>query len=133
MATRGESFIDYAPVLVVDTDAPAAQQLTEQLRHRGFQAGVAISCSAARAAVRATHYGSVVVVADPKATDDLDCIAGLRASAPRSWIIAISRIVDLQAEQMFFLHGADSVLVVPFSVEDLTWRLSAFSHRSRPA
>lgn len=133
MSTTDASFASYLPILVVDTNGSAAQQLAEQLRHSGFQTDVATSYSAAQTAIRARHYGSLVVVADPRVAADLDCLAALRKKVPRTWIVAISSTAHPQVEQVFFRRGIDSILVAPFSVQDLTSRLLAFSHRSRPA
>jgi len=122
----------YLPILVVDANGPAAQQLADQLRHSGFQTDVASSYSAAQTAVHTRHYGSLVVVADLSQPADLDCLAALRKKAPRVWIIAISSTAHAPAQQVLLDGGADSLLVAPFSVEDLTARLSAFARRSRP-
>jgi DNA-binding response OmpR family regulator len=56
----------------------------------------------------------------------------LRRAAPRVWIIVLS---DLQLENALALahrHGVDAVLSMPFSMQDLTSRLAAFSLRARP-
>jgi DNA-binding response OmpR family regulator len=129
----GDPFMSsYMPILVVDANAQAAQQLAAQLRHSGFQTDVAISCVAAQAAARARHYGSFVVVLDPSQAVDLDCIAKLRRKAPRVWLIAISAMAPPLARKTLFRSGADALLVAPFSMADLISRISAFSHRSRP-
>lgn len=125
-------FASYLPVLIFDTNGAAAQQLAEQLRYSGFQTEIATSYPAAQTAIRATHYGSLVVMADLTMTADLDCLAALRKKAPRTWIIAISSTAPPQAERVIFRRGIDSLLVAPFSVQELTSRLLAFSHRSRP-
>ena len=122
----------YLPILVVDANGAAAQQLAAQLHHSGFETDIAISCSAAHTAARAKHYGSLVVVADPNQAADLDCLATLRKKVPRAWLIAISSTAHPQAKEILFRCGIDSLLVAPFSMEDLLFRLSAFARRSRP-
>lgn len=125
----------YLPILIINPDAAAAELLASQLRHRGFHVDTASSWSHAETSIHARHYGSMVVVVNPTETTDLDCLAALRAKASRTWIIAISTLSTVgysKAPLVFFDHGADSVMVVPFSVEELTSRLLSFSHRSRP-
>jgi PleD family two-component response regulator len=122
----------YQPTLVVDSNTTAAGQLAEQLSHCGFQADIATSPPAAHAAARAKHFGAFVVVIDLSVATDLECLRGLRARAPGTWIIVISSRPHHDAQQVVFHCGADALLIAPFSVEELTFRLSAFSHRSRP-
>lgn len=122
----------YLPILVVDANGAAAQQLADQLRHSGFQSDVATDFPAAHAAVRTRHYGSLVVVADPNRAADLEGLAVLRSKAPGAWLIAIGSTAYPLAKQALFRCGIDSLLVAPFSMEDLISRLSAFARRSRP-
>jgi DNA-binding response OmpR family regulator len=114
----------YLPALVVDANGAAAQQLAAQLRHSGFQTDVATSCPAAHTAARATHYGSLVVVADPNRAADLDYLATLRKKAPRAWLIAISSTAHPQAKPVLFRCGIDQAYLVP--------ALARPSHKRRP-
>jgi two-component system OmpR family response regulator len=116
----------------VVSNSTAASQLAEQVRHCGFQADVATSPHAACAAARAKHYGAFVIVVDLSLVTDLECLRDLRTLSPATWIIVISSRPHREAQQVVFHCGADALLVAPFSVEELTFRLSAFSHRSRP-
>jgi DNA-binding response OmpR family regulator len=122
----------HQPTLVIDSNSTAGSQLVEQLSHCGFQADVATSPHAAHAAARAKHFGAFVVVIDLSVATDLECLRGLRARAPGTWILVISSRPHHDAQQVVFHCGADALLIAPFSVEELTFRLSAFSHRSRP-
>jgi DNA-binding response OmpR family regulator len=122
----------YSPTLVVDFNDDAAKQLAEQLSHFGFQADAAGSSQTAHASARAKHYDCVVMVADLTQAVDLECLIGLRKRARKAWIIVVSSIPCAQAEQVMRRCGADSLLTAPFTVEELTYRLSAFSLRSRP-
>jgi DNA-binding response OmpR family regulator len=88
--------------------------------------------SAAQTAARIKHYGSMVVVADLRLAADLDDTAALRNICPGTRIIVISSTAYAHAEQVVFRQVVDSFLVAPFSVEELTSRLLAFSRRSRP-
>ena len=122
----------YLPILVVDSNGPAAQQLADRLQRSGFHTDVAISCTAAHIAARAKHYGSIVVVADLSRAIDRNCLAALRKKMPNTWIIAISATVQPQETHKLFRRGIDSLLGAPFPMEELISRLSAFSRRSRP-
>jgi DNA-binding response OmpR family regulator len=83
-------------------------------------------------AARARHFGTLVVIANLNLANDRECLTSLRRVAPRAWIIVISAQPHPDAEEVILKVGADSLLLTPFSVEDLTVRLSAFSRRSRP-
>jgi DNA-binding response OmpR family regulator len=122
----------YSPTLVVDANSDAANQLAEQLNHSGFHADVASSWQAAQAAARARRYDALVTVADLNQAADLECLKRLRKCAPSTWIIVVSSTPHSNAHQVVLQCGADSLLIAPFSVEELTYRLSAFSLRSRP-
>ena len=123
---------DYSTTLVVDFNGTAAIQLANQLSHSGFHADVAVSSQAARAAVRAKDYTALVMVADLNHSGDVECLSGLRKSARRSWIIVVSSRLCPDPHQIILRCGADSLLIAPFSIEELARRLSTFSLRSRP-
>lgn len=121
----------HLPTLVVDSNGVAANQLAEQLIHRGFPTDVATGYPAARAATRSRHYGALVVIADFIRTVDLEGVRTLRTSVPNAWIVVINSRPHPDAHRLILERCADSLLVAPFSVEDLTDRLAAFSRRSR--
>jgi DNA-binding response OmpR family regulator len=124
--------VSYLPTLVLDANAATASLLAAQLSHHGFRADIATSCSAAHAALRRQHYASVVAVADLSRSTDLQCLAELRTRSPRTWIIVIGSDPPHDAERLIWRHGADALLLAPFSVEHVISRLRAFSLRSRP-
>ena len=122
----------YSPTLVVDFNSDAAKQLAGQLSHFGFRTDVVSSSQTAHAIARAKRYDSVVMVANLVQDLDLQCLIGLRKWARGAWIIVVSSTPCVHAETITRRCGADSLLIAPFTVEELTYRLSAFSHRSRP-
>jgi DNA-binding response OmpR family regulator len=124
--------VRYSPVLVVDTDVTTAAHLVQQLQIRGCSADVAISCTAARAAAHAKHYRSLILIADMSRAADLACLATLRSRLPATWIIVIGKDAEQDAQNSTVRHCADALLTRPFSLDDLTFRLAAFSHRPRP-
>jgi DNA-binding response OmpR family regulator len=124
--------VNYVSTLVIDVNASAAEQLADQLNHSGFAADTATSCAAALRALRARYYGSMVFVGDVSDPQDLKCIADLRRQVPRTWMIMISATKLHDRRELFLRYGVDALLVTPFSMEDLSGRLLAFSMRSRP-
>jgi len=118
--------------LLVDANLEHGGKLVEQLNRAGFRTDFAVSWSAARAALAANYYHSCIVVADLDQPADLSQLDELRRAALRVWIMVLS---DLQPEKALLLahrQGVDAVLSAPFSMEDLTSRLAAFSLRARP-
>ncbi len=118
--------------LLIDANNEHGGQLVEQLNHAGFKTDFAVSWSAAHAALGANYYHSCIVVADLDQSADLKQLDELRRAASRVWIIVLS---DLQPENALVLahrQGVDAVLSAPFSMQDLTSRLAAFSLRARP-
>jgi two-component system response regulator QseB len=132
MTTSHETLSTYSPTLVVDFNRDAATQLAEQLSHFGFPVDIAGSSQNALASACSKRYHSVVMVADLTQETDLECLTGLRKRAGSAWIIVVSARPCTHAEQIIRRRGADSLLIAPFTLEELTFRLSAFSHRSRP-
>lgn len=124
--------VSYSPVLVVDADVTAAAELVRQLQMRGCCADVAISCTAAKAATHAKHYRSLILVADTRRAADLVCLASLRSRLPATWIIVIGVDAEQDAQNSTVRHCADALLARPFSLDELIFRLAAFSHRPRP-
>ena len=125
--------VNFAPTLVIDANGAAGKQLAEQLKHAGFAADTVDSCGAALTAARSKHYGSMIFVGDLSQPNDLQCIAGLRWQAPRTWIIMISSTELHDTRELFLHYGIDALIGTAFSMKDLVTRLMAFSQRSRPA
>ena len=132
MSDTNTSVVSFAPTLIVDANAVAAATLARQLSLCGYSADVAITCVAAKAAAHARHYRSLVFAADLSLGTDLMCLASLRNKLPRIWIVVISASARWDARNATLRHCADAVLTRPVSIEDLSFRLQAFSHRSRP-
>jgi DNA-binding response OmpR family regulator len=132
MSDIDERIVKYSPILVVDAEAAEAADLSRQLNMSGWSADVAISCRAAKAAAQARHYRSLVLVADPNQPSDLACLASLRSRLPSTWIIVIGVNAAEDGQNATLRHCADALLTKPFSMDDLIFRLSAFSHRPRP-
>ena len=122
----------HLPILVIDSDLSAGDQLADYLKHHGFDADVATCCWSARAALRKSTYGTLVAVADLNQRPDLECVAELRTAAPRTWIIVVSLRRYPDAHQVVLGCGADSLLIAPYSFTELLGRLTAFACRSRP-
>jgi DNA-binding response OmpR family regulator len=118
--------------LLVDANVEHDGQLVEQLNRAGFRTDFAVSWSAARAALGANYYHSCIVVADLDQTADLEQLEELRRTALRVWIVVLSDLPPDNARVLAHRQGVDAVLSAPFSMQDLTSRLAAFSLRARP-
>jgi len=118
--------------LLIDANNEHGGQLVEQLNHAGFKTDFAVSWSAAHAALGANYYHSCIVVADLDQSADLKQLDELRRAAPRVWIVVLSDLQPENAPVLAHRRGVDAVLSAPFSMQDLTSRLAAFSLRARP-
>jgi DNA-binding response OmpR family regulator len=119
--------------LLLDANVEQGGRLVEQLNRAGFRTDFAVSWSAARAAIGANYHHSCIVIADLDRAADLQQLDELRRAALRVWIVVLS---DRQPESAFALmpeQSIDALLSAPFSMEDLTSRLAAYSLRARPA
>jgi DNA-binding response OmpR family regulator len=118
--------------LLVDPNVEHDRQLVEQLNRAGFRTDLALSWSAARVALSANYYHSCVVVANLNESATLEQLDQVRRAALRVWIIVLSDLQPAIAMPPAHRQGIDAVLAAPFSMEDLTSRLAAFSVRARP-
>ena len=118
--------------LLIDANNEHGGQLVEQLNHAGFKTDFAVSWGAAHAALRANSYHSCIVVADLDQSAELDQLDELRRAALSVWIIVLSELQPEKTRGRVHRQGVDAVLSAPFSMEDLTSRLAAFSLRARP-
>ncbi len=118
--------------LLLDANIVRGRQLVEQLNHAGFKTDFAVSWDAARSALKANYYHSCIVVADLGQSADLKQLNELRRAALRVWIVVLSDLQLENAPVIAHREGVDAVLSAPFSMQDLTSRLAAFSLRARP-
>jgi len=119
--------------LLVDANLEHDGRLVEQLNRAGFRTDFAVSWSAARAALGANYYHSCIAVANLDESVTLGQLDELRRAALRVWIIVLSDLHPENALALAHRQGVDAVLSAPFSMQDLTSRLAAFSLRARPA
>jgi DNA-binding response OmpR family regulator len=119
--------------LLVDTRTEQGGQLVEQLNRAGFRTDLTVSWSAAGAALGANYYHSCIVVVDLGEDADLGRLDELRRAAPRVWIVVLSDVQPAKALPLMHRQDFDAVLSMPYSMQDLTSRLAAFSVRARPA
>ena len=118
-------------VLLLDPDAEAANVMALQLRHAGFETHITTSGPSALRATRTGDFGAIVVVADLTNTECCSYLREIRLSAPRSWLVVIADPMIDRADELHEL-GADALFAAPFTVAELTHRLSTLSNRSRP-
>jgi DNA-binding response OmpR family regulator len=106
--------------------------MASQLRHAGFETQIATSGPSALLATRTMHFGAIVVVADLTNTESCGSLREIRRSAPRSWLVVIADPTIGRAEDFLHEVGGDALFAAPFTVAELTQRLSTLSNRSRP-
>jgi len=121
------------PTLILDASTANGQQLAEQLGHAGFASDAASTSLAAKAAARDKHYGAMIVIGDLRDSGTLSCISDLRTQAPGAWLIVVALAPPGSARELTWPHGVDALLTLPYSVQNLASRLSAFAQRSRPS
>jgi DNA-binding response OmpR family regulator len=118
--------------LLVDAAIAHGGQLVEQLNHAGFKTDFAVSWGAAHTALKANYYNSCIVVANVYQPADRERLDELRRAAPSVWMILLSDYASERVETLAHREGLDAILSAPFSMDDLTSRLAAFSLRARP-
>jgi len=119
-------------VLLLDPDPEAAHVMASQLRHAGFETHVTTSGPSALLATRTLRFGAIVVVADLTNTERCRDLREIRQSAPRSWLVVIADPMMGRAEDFLHHLGGDALFAAPFTVADLTQRLSTLANRPRP-
>lgn len=119
-------------VLLLDPDPEAADVMASQLRHAGFETHITTSGPSALLATRTMHFGAIVVVADLTNTESCSDLREIRHSAPRSWLLVIADPMIGRADEFLHELGGDALFAAPFTVAELTQRLSTLSNRSRP-
>ena len=118
-------------LLLLDTDPEAANVMASQLRHAGFETHITTSGPSALLAIRTMHFGAIVVVADLTDTERCSYLREIRHSAPHSWMVVIADPMIGRAEDFLHAFGGDALFAAPFTVADLTQRLSTLSNRAR--
>jgi DNA-binding response OmpR family regulator len=119
-------------VLLLDPDPEAAIVMASQLRHAGFDTHITTSGPSALLATRTLHFGAIVVVADLTNTESCNYLREIRRSAPRSWLVIIADPMIGRAEDLLHELGGDALFGAPFTVAELTQRLSTLSNSNRP-
>jgi two-component system OmpR family response regulator len=119
-------------VLLLDPDPEAANVMALQLRHAGFETHITTSGPSALRAIRTGDFGAIVVVADLTNTECCSYLREIRLSAPRSWLVVIADPMIDRADDFLHELGGDALFAAPFTVAELTQRLSTLSNRIRP-
>jgi DNA-binding response OmpR family regulator len=120
------------PVLLFDPDPVAARILGMQLRRAGFETLMTADGSEAVVTARGQQFASIVVVADLADAQMRKCLHELRDAEPDSWLIVIADPASARARDVVRELGGNATMDVPFTVLDLTQRLSVLPARARP-
>ena len=119
-------------VLLLDPNPAAVVVMASQLRHAGFETHITTNGLSALLATRTMRFGAIVVVADLTRPERCNYLREIRHSAPRSWLVVIADPMIGRADDFLQEFGADALFAAPFTVADLTQRLSTLANRSRP-
>ena len=119
-------------ILLLDPDAEAANIMASQLRHAGFETQITTSAPSALLATQTGDFEAIVVVADLTNAECCSYLREIRHSAPRSWLVIIADPLIGRADDFLHELGGDALFAAPFTVADLTQRLSTLSTRIRP-
>jgi DNA-binding response OmpR family regulator len=119
-------------ILLLDPDAEAANIMASQLRHAGFETQITTSAPSALLATQTGDFEAIVVVADLTNTECCSNLREIRLSAPHSGLVIIADPLISRAEDSLRELGGDALFTAPFTVAELTQRLSMLSNRRRP-
>jgi DNA-binding response OmpR family regulator len=120
------------PVLLFDPDPAACRVLATQLRHAGFATYISFDGSSAVSSVRGQQFASIVVVADLANSQMRRCLHELRDADPAAWLIVISNPAVEGDGDVVRKLGGNAIMNMPFSILDLTQRLSVISTGAQP-
>ena len=118
-------------ILLFDTDPIAARALAMQLRHAGFATYVTFDGASAVSSARGKQFASIVVVADLADSQMRHCLHQIRDADPEAWLILIADPALARGSRVIQELGVNATIEVPFTVLDLTQRLSALPIRPR--
>jgi DNA-binding response OmpR family regulator len=121
------------PVLLFDPNPVAARRLEMQLRHAGFATYVAFDGAAAVSRARGQQFASIVVIADLADAQMRRCLHELRDADPEACLIVISDPAIEGDRDVVRELGGNAMMDVPFTILDLSQRLSMISPRAQPA
>lgn len=119
-------------VLLFDPDPVACRVLATQLRHAGFATYMTSDGSAAVSSARSQQFASIVAIADLANSQMRRCLHELRDADPAAWLIVISNPAVEGDREVVRELGGNAMMDVPFTILDLTRRLSMISPRVQP-
>jgi DNA-binding response OmpR family regulator len=122
----------HEPILLLDPGMDSSAELAARLESNGFPTRIERTGAGAQAAIKGSHFATLIVIANLDDKGCLDWLDDLRRVAARSWIIVISPQCDAKTCNLIYRHGGDACVPAPVSVDDLTTRLTAFQSRVRP-
>ncbi len=120
------------PILLFYPDPVACHVLATQLRHAGFAPYMSIDGSAAVSTARGQQFASIIVVADLANSQMRRCLHELRDADPAAWLIVISNPAVKGDRDVVRELGGNAMMNVPFTILDLTQRLSVVAARVQP-
>ncbi len=123
-AERDATSVVKIPVLLFDPDPVAAGILAMQLQHAGFSTSVTSDGGTAISNASGKQFPSIVVIADLADSQMRHCLHQIRDADPEAWLIVIADPTLARGRQVVREIGGNAAMDVPFTVSDLTQRLS---------
>ena len=118
-----------SPILLFDPNPVAAHKLATQLRHAGFETYVMFDGHATVSSARGQQFASIVVIADLADSQMRRCLRELRDADSEACLIVISDPAVEGDRDVVRELGGNAMLDVPFTILDLSQRLSMISRR----
>jgi two-component system KDP operon response regulator KdpE len=114
---------------LVVTDQPLANLIALTLNHGVYTTLCVTSVRAARVELERWRPHLLIVDIDPERSENLELL-GQRVANRRIPTIACSGRGDLKTTLAAFEHGADDILTIPFSPEEMVARVLALMRRT---
>jgi DNA-binding response OmpR family regulator len=124
--------VRHEPILLLDPEMDSAAALAAHLESNGFPTRIERTHAGAQAAIKGSHFATLIVIANLDREACLDWLDDFRRAAVRSWMIVVSPRCDAKTCHLIYRHGGDACVTSPVSVAELTRRLTAFQSRARP-
>ena len=116
-------------ILVAEDERKVRDFITRALEGEGFASDAVDTLSDLMASVRTSEYDLVVLDRLLGADDSIESIPEIRRASPRTKILVLSALSEVNDKVHGLQSGADDYLGKPFHVSELVARLRALSRR----
>ncbi|RMD68911.1 MAG: sigma-54-dependent Fis family transcriptional regulator, partial [Gammaproteobacteria bacterium] len=113
-----------ASVLIVEDDTMLCENMARHLRDKGYHVDTAGTLNQARAFLKEKDYDIAVIDLRLPDGDGLELLDHLQQSAPDTIAFCITAFSDTDSVLRAFRKGAHDYLIKPFTLEELTRKIS---------